>query len=66
MRKFGAFTVAALASAALTVAPAATAVSHSGGDHANKGNHCGQGHVKHTRGIGKSCHKRDRNNHRNG
>lgn len=66
MRKLGTFTVAAIAAAALTVTPAATAVSHSGGSHANKGNHCGQGHVKHTRGIGKSCSKRDRHNHRHG
>jgi hypothetical protein len=63
MRKFGSLTVAAIATAALTVTPAAIAVSHSGGDHANKGNHCGQGHVKHTRGIGKSCSK---HNHRHG
>jgi hypothetical protein len=52
----------ALAVAALLALPGSALASGHGhhGTHANRGNHCGQGHAKHSRKVGQSCQKLSR------
>jgi hypothetical protein len=54
--------ILALAVAAILALPGSALASGNGhhGTHANRGNHCGHGHVKHTRGVGHSCQKLSR------
>jgi hypothetical protein len=52
----------ALAVAALLALPGSALAKGHGhhGTHANRGNHCGQGHVKHSKKVGHSCQKLSR------
>jgi hypothetical protein len=52
----------ALAVAALLALPGSALAKGHGhhGAHANRGNHCGQGHVKHSKKVGRSCQKLSR------
>jgi hypothetical protein len=52
----------ALAVAALLALPGSALASGHGhhGTHANRGNHCGQGHAKHSKKVGQSCQKLSR------
>ena len=52
----------ALAVAALMALPGSAMAKGHGhhGTHANRGNHCGQGHVKHSKKVGHTCPKLSR------
>src|SRR3954447_12104565 len=52
----------ALAVAALLALPGSALAKGHGhhGAHAKRGNHCGQGHVKHSKKVGRSCQKLSR------
>jgi hypothetical protein len=54
--------VLALAIAALLALPGSALASGHGhhGTHANRGNHCGRDHAKHSHGVGHSCQKLSR------
>jgi hypothetical protein len=54
--------VLALAIAAILALPGSALASGHGhhGAHANRGNHCGHGHPKHSKGVGHSCQKLSR------